>query len=138
MTGLSTNSTIEVNCHLVVTLFTYTIYFRGINKKQSKSKVLCLPRVNGLSLKAYFQPCPAYFIEHFMVGVQCLAQGHFSGGNFNVPVRGFELATFRYQDRSPNRSATAALHCPPLPRAISFITFVNLWLHFTVLFGNIL
>ena len=73
-----------------------------------QSKVLCLPRVNGLSLKAYFQPCPAYFIEHFMVGVQCLAQGHFSGGNFNVPVRGFELATFRYQDRSPNRSATAA------------------------------
>jgi len=42
------------------------------------------------------------------VGVQCLAQGHFSGGNFNVPVRRHELATFRYQDRSPNRSATAA------------------------------
>ena len=43
-----------------------------------------------------------------MVGVQCLAQGHFSGGNFNVTIRGFELATFRYQDRFPNRSATAA------------------------------
>ena len=56
----------------------------------------------------YLQPDPAYFIEHFMVGVQCLAQGHFNGGNFNVPARGFELATFRYQDRSPNRSATAA------------------------------
>ena len=43
-----------------------------------------------------------------MVGVQCLAQGHFNGGNFNVPARGFELATFQYQDRSPNRSANAA------------------------------
>ena len=43
-----------------------------------------------------------------MVGAQCLAQGRFSGGNFNVPVRGFERATFRHQDRSANRSATAA------------------------------
>ena len=30
------------------------------------------------------------------------------GGNSNVPVQGFELATFRHQERSPNRSATAA------------------------------
>ena len=75
-----------------------------------QSKVLCLPRVNGLSTSTCLQPDPAYFIEQFMVGVQCLAQEHFSGGNFNVPVRGHELATFRYQDCSPNHSATTGEH----------------------------
>ena len=33
------------------------------------------------------QPDPAYFIEHFMVRVQCLSQGHLNGGNFNVQVQ---------------------------------------------------
>ena len=79
---------------------------------QSKSKVICLPRVNGLSTSTCLQPDPAYLIENFMVGVQSLAQGHLiiltcrSGAG-----RGFELATFRYQDSSSPRSATAA----PLP-----------------------
>ena len=65
--------------------------FFNVFDVQCQSKVLCLPRVS-----AWFQADPAYFIEHFMVGVQSLAQGHFNGGHFkccsgvqtgNLPIK---------------------------------------------------
>ena len=91
---------------------------------QSKSKVLRLPRVNGLSTSTCLQPDPAYFIEHFMVGVQCLAQGHFSGGNFNVPVGD--------TNRRPSDIKTAPLTSRPslpqdeaVPHTVSTLTHVN-------------
>ena len=121
------NDKVKFQCEVAQRVRVVSQWFRGRGFKSDWSLCLmsdfqqnnfCPKMVKQSSLftqgewtkyKYLFTARPCIFHRTIHGGVQCLAQGHFSGGNFNVPVRDLNTQPFG------NKTASLTGR-PPLPQ----------------------